>query len=173
VGKITNISNNCLHLIEHFECSGNVNNPKWLNAYLDSAGIYTIGIGTIRYPNGQKVKKGDTCTVQEAYEYLIWELKNTMLQVDALTTDSITQQQFDALVSFTYNVGSGNYSNSTLRRLINENPINYEAIVPQFLKWKYADGIESAGLLRRRKAEAYLYVHNELKYYFTTTDSII
>ncbi|RTL47257.1 MAG: lysozyme [Sphingobacteriales bacterium] len=173
MAKVTNISNNCLRLIEHFECGGNVNQPKWLNAYKDVAGVWTIGIGTIRYPNGKRVKQGDTCTVQEAYEWLMWELKETMLMVDALTTDTINQQQFDALVSFTYNVGSGNYSNSTLRKLINNNPNDYTNIVPQFLKWKYADGVESAGLLRRRKAEAYLYVHGELKFYYSLNDTII
>jgi len=181
--KITSISSNCLKLIEQFECSGNVDSPKWLNAYQDTGGVWTIGIGTIRYFGGRKVAKGDCITVDKAYELLRFDLKQTVIDIDALTVDSINQNQFDALVSFGYNVGSsqidgpygptGGYKNSTLRRVINQNPNDFEAIIPQFLRWKYDNGVAYNGLLRRRQAEAWLYWKGELKYNFLPTDKII
>jgi len=172
--KITSVSFKAMKLIEHFECSGDVNNPKWLNAYQDTGGIWTIGIGTTRYLGAAKVKKGDKISVEDAYKYLQFDLKQAMLDVDALTTDGITQGQFDALVSFVYNVGSGQqgYKGSTLRRVINDNPNNYAEIVKQFQRWKFDDGKEQPGLLRRRKAEAYLYCHNEIKFYFSNNEKI-
>lgn len=170
--KILSISVNCIKLGEHFECSGNVNNPKFLHAYQDTGKVWTIGIGTIRYPNGQRVKPGDAITVEQAYQFYQNDLSAIIPVVDAFTTDAVSQQQFDALVDFTYNNGIGAYKNSTLRKVINNNPNDYEAIVTQFLRWKYDDGVEQPGLLRRRKAEAYLYCHGELKFYFTNNEQI-
>lgn len=171
---ITEISSNCLKLIEQFECSGNVDSPKWLNAYQDTGGVWTIGIGTIRYFGGTKVKKGDVITVEKAWQLLQFDLQQAMLDIDALTVDAITQNQFDALVSFGYNVGTSQtgYKGSTLRQIINANPNDFQNIIPQFLRWKYDDGKIEPGLLRRRQAEAYLYWKGELKYNFLPTDKI-
>jgi lysozyme len=155
----------------HFECSGKIEN--YLKAYKDSAGIWTIGCGTIVYPDGNKVKEGDVITVDEAFEYLMHDLQHTIANVDALTTDAIEQHQFDALVSFVYNEGIGSYKTSTLRQVINNNCSDYKIIATELLKWKYANHVEQAGLLRRRKAEAMLYVYGELKFYFLNNDNII
>jgi len=173
--KVSTISSSCLKLIEQFECSGNVDSPKWLNAYQDTGGIWTIGIGTIRYFGGQKVQKGDSISVDKAWELLRFDLNGAILDIDALTVDDITQNQFDALVSFGYNVGTNQtgYKGSTLRRKINNNPFDYCAIIPQFLRWKYDDGKAYDGLLRRRQAEAWLYWKGELRYNFLPTDKII
>ena len=67
-----------IELIKHFE-------GIYLNAYLDAAKIPTIGRGTIRYPNGKKVQIGDTCTVEQADEYLIFELREKEKAVNVLT----------------------------------------------------------------------------------------
>lgn len=145
-----------------------------MKAYKDVAGVFTIGAGTTVYPDGTKVKEGDEITVDEAKEYLTHDLQYTITQVDALTTNAIEQHQFDALVSFAYSEGVALYKSSTLRRIINAHCNNYKAIAAEFLKWKYADHhVEMPGILRRRKAEAMLYVYGELKLYFLSNDNII
>ncbi len=153
--KITAISNECLKLIQNYE-------GLKLKAYQDSVGVWTIGIGTTRYPNAVRVKKGDTITKTQARDFLWFDLATFMQNVDTYTTDAITQGQYDALVSFTYNLGVGNFKSSTLLKKININP-NDPSIHDEFLKWKFAGGIELAGLLKRRKAEAYLYTNGKYK----------
>lgn len=172
MSKVITSSDKCLKIIEHFECSGDAS--KYLKAYQDTGDKWTIGIGTIRYMGDAKVQQGDTLeSVRQAYQLLEYDLKHTVLNVDALTTDFIDQHQLDALCSFVYNIGVDAYRKSTIRRLINANPSDYKNIVQQFLRWKYDEGIEEPGLLRRRKCEAYLYVYGELKFYFTQNDTII
>jgi lysozyme len=130
-----------------------------LVAYLDSVGVWTIGWGTIRYPDGRKVKKGDTVTQGQADDYFRYDLKRFELAVDALTTDTIVQRQFDALVSFTYNVGEEGYRGSSVRRLVNANPAD-PTIRERMMLWcrgqldddPYKERIE--GLWNRRHSEA-------------------
>jgi lysozyme len=147
--KITKISNKGIDLIKSFE-------GYYANAYLCPANVPTIGWGTIRYPNGQKVKMGDKCTIEQATAYLINDLKGFESSVDAMCVDSLTQSQFDALVSFTYNLGAGNLKSSTLLKKVNINPLD-TTIKAEFLKWNKAGGKVLAGLTRRREAEANLY----------------
>jgi lysozyme len=158
--KITKVSENCLKLIEHFECGGEI--EKYLEAYKCPAGVWTIGIGTTYYPDGSRVKQGDTCTVAQAYEYLKHELTATELKVDSIATDAVNQAQFDSLVSFAYNVGVGNLKASTLLKKVNRNP-NDPEIEKEFNKWVYAKGVKLQGLIRRRKSESWLYFKNEVK----------
>ena len=171
--KITTISTNCLKLIEQFECSGNVDSPKWLNAYQDTGGVWTIGIGTTIYFGGKKVKKGDVITPEKAYQLLQYDLKHATIEVDAWTRDDISQNQFDALVSFSYNCGTVAYRTSQLRQAIEHSPNDFAAICKQFLRWKYDNGVVEPGLLRRRQAEFWLYWKGELRYNFLPTDKII
>jgi len=147
--KITKISNKGIDLIKSFE-------GYYPNAYLCPANVPTIGWGTIRYPNGQKVKMGDKCTIEQATAYLINDLKGFESSVDAMCVDSLNQSQFDALVSFTYNLGAGNLKSSTLLKKVNINPLD-PTIKAEFLKWNKAGGKVLAGLTRRREAEANLY----------------
>jgi lysozyme len=154
MAKITTISSKGIQLIEQFECSGNVNN--FLKAYKCPAGVWTIGIGTTVYPNGQKVKEGDTCTKEQAYQYLQNDLLFTEKQVDSYTTDAISQNQFDALVSFAYNVGVNGLKTSTLLKKVNANT-NDPTIRDEFMRWVYGGGVVLPGLVNRRKAEANLY----------------
>lgn len=159
---VTNISKNFLDLCLYYECSGDPNNPKWLTAYKDSGGVFTIGGGTIRYPNGNRVKMGDKITKAQMYEYFEYEVREKVAKVNFLTRDDITQQQFDALVDFSYNVGTVGLQKSTLLKTVNDNLTNKE-IVKNFLAWRFDNGKEVAGLTRRRMSDAYMYFTGKVK----------
>lgn len=125
--------------------------------YLCEAGKPTIGYGFTRYPNGQRVTLQDAPITEEWAEVILTKILSTYEdELDALTTDTVNQNQFDALVSFAYNVGITNYRGSTLLKLVNNN-VNDPNIALQFSRWKYADGKPSRVLMRRRKLEAELY----------------
>ena len=160
---ISSISDNCLRLIEVFEASGDVS--QFLTAYKCPAGVWTIGIGTTIYPTGQRVKEGDQCTVQQAYDFLRFDLRNIQQTVDSYTTDAIDQSQFDSLVSFAYNLGTNALKGSTLLAKVNQN-VNDPSIQVEFEKWVNAAGKKLPGLVRRRKAEAWLYFNKSLKFDF-------
>jgi lysozyme len=161
--KIISVSSNCLTLITEFECGGNV--TKYLTAYKCPAGVWTIGIGTTVYPNGQRVKEGDIISEQQAYEFLRFDLSHTQQMVDSYTTDAISQSQFDSLVSFAYNAGLSALKTSTLLKKVNANP-NDPSIKAQFERWVYGGGKVLPGLVRRRKAEAWLYFKGTLRFDF-------
>lgn len=133
-----------------------------LHVYKDSAGIPTIGIGTIRYPNGMYVTMNDPdITFAEAEDYLRYEVKAKEAAVNSMIEGlNINQNQFDAVVSFAYNCGVGALHGSTLLRLIKEN-VNDPGITAAFEMWDKAriDGQLTVveGLLGRRKREASLY----------------
>lgn len=117
---------------------------------------YTIGWGTTVYPSGDEVMLGDTITKEEAEEYLMQDLRRFEIAVDANVQAPLNQNQFDALVSFVYNVGEANFESSTLLRRLNEK--KYEAAAEQFTRWVYAGGRKLKGLIRRRQAEKELFM---------------
>jgi lysozyme len=132
-----------------------------LTAYLCPAGVPTIGYGTIRYSNGEKVKEGDVISSQKALQELTHEINKKAEGVTKLTKSVLlSSNQFDALVSFAYNLGLGALEDSTLLKRVKANP-NDPDIRNQFMKWNKArvNGVlkELAGLTRRRKEEADLY----------------
>jgi len=127
-----------------------------LKAYLCPANVSTIGFGTTRYPNGSKVKIGDEITKDDALKLLKHDVGKFELAVDAMTTDKVNQNQFDALVSFAYNLGGDALKKSTLLKVVNINP-NDLRIKKEFQKWVYADGKKLGGLIKRRQDEANLY----------------
>jgi lysozyme len=132
-----------------------------LHPYLDQAHIPTIGIGTTHYPNGTAVTLQDPpITLEQANEYLEHDSASAAAAVNAYVTSAINQNQFDALMDFTYNEGTGALHGSTLLRLVNENPAD-PAIRPAFMMWNklHHDGqlVVSNDLVGRRKAEADLY----------------
>lgn len=126
-----------------------------LQAYLDAVGIPTIGYGTIRYPNGNKVKMGDTCTEKQANEYLVFKLNQFEMDIKRLVKVPLEQHQFDALVSFVYNLGPTNFGKSTLLKKVNAK--QYSEAAEQFLAWNKAGGKALKGLTRRREAEKELF----------------
>lgn len=124
------------------------------NAYLCPAGVWTIGYGTTRI-NGLKVKPGSTATREMAERYLQADLATFERNVKKLVRVPLNDNQFSALVSFTYNCGVGAFANSTLLRLLNQG--HYNQVRTQLMRWNKAGGRELAGLTRRRKAEADLF----------------
>lgn len=146
-------SENCFKLIKEFE--GLV-----LHAYPDpatKAEPFTIGWGTTIYKDGTKVKLGDTITEQVADDNLEFEVNKKALSVNTLTKEiPLSQNQFDALVSFAYNCGLGNFQKSTLLKKVKVDP-NDPLIGNEFMKWNKANGHEMKGLTRRRQAEVKLY----------------
>ena len=120
-------------------------------AYLCPAVKWTIGYG---HTSG--VKEGDTCTKEQADLFLQEDLQWAEKVVSSQNLD-LNQYQFDALVSFVYNVGSGNFQSSTLLQKIKANPKDYAAIEEEWKKWKHSGGKELEGLVRRRAAEFELY----------------
>jgi lysozyme len=128
-----------------------------LKPYLCPAKIPTIGYGNTYYPNGKKVTLLDKdITKQEAFE-IFKEIANRFgKRVDELVTSNINQNQFNALVSFCYNIGTGNFSSSTLLKKVNKNP-NDLTIKAEFLRWNKAAGKVINGLTNRRIEEADLY----------------
>lgn len=125
-------------------------------SYDDGVGVWTIGYGTIKYPNGVRVKKGDTCTEQQAEDYLRNDLEKFETAINKLVKVPLTQNQFDALASFTYNLGETNLANSTLLRKLNKR--DYQGAADQFLVWNKAGGKVMKGLVRRREAERALFL---------------
>jgi lysozyme len=95
-------------------------------------------------------------TEEQAVELLANMLVSFEKYVDSYCVDTITQNQFDALVSFAYNLGPSNLKSSTLLKKVNANPVD-ESIRLEFMKWVKAGGKTLKGLVRRREAEANLY----------------
>lgn len=125
--------------------------------YKCPAGISTIGYGNTYYPNGNKVKITDPKITREyANEILAHTADEFAADVLKLVKSSISVNQLNALTSFAYNVGVGNFQKSTLLKLVNINP-NDGNIAKEFLKWNKAAGKELKGLTNRRIAESALY----------------
>ena len=129
---------------------------KRLVAYDDGVGVWTIGSGTTIYPNGIKVKKGDVCTESEAKEYMAHDLKKFELAVNSAVTVPLNQNQFDALVSLAYNIGTNAFKNSTLVKKLNAG--DYRGAADQFDVWINAGGKRMQGLVNRRAREKALYL---------------
>ena len=125
-----------------------------LSSYLCSANVWTIGYGTTRI-NGKAVTSGMTCTEQQAEEYLKNDLQVFAKAINRLVKVPLTDNQFSALLSFTYNLGVGALEKSTLLRRLNEG--NYTAARNEFFKWVNAGGKQLPGLVKRRAAEAELF----------------
>ena len=128
----------------------------YLQAYLCPANVWTIGIGTTIYPNGVKVKKGDKCTLEQAHEYLAHDMIEFEKTVNDSVKVSLSQNQFDALVSLAYNIGSTAFKNSTLLKKLNAK--DYQGAADQFLRWNKGGGKVLKGLVRRREAERALFL---------------
>ncbi|MEG9884436.1 MAG: lysozyme [Hyphomicrobiales bacterium] len=124
--------------------------------YRCPAGVWTIGYGSTRTPDGKRVDE-DTPKLdrRQATAWLMTTLKRTESVVDRLIVVPLAENQFGALVSFTYNVGSGNLKASTLRARLNRG--DTQGAAAEFPKWRFAKGQVLAGLVRRRAAERALF----------------
>lgn len=123
-----------------------------LVAYTDIKGIWTIGYGH----TGREVVPGLTITAAQADNLMEMDLQMTEAAVNHQVNVPMTQNQFDALVSFTFNVGSGNFAASTLLRDVNSG--NVTDADQQFVRWDHAGSIEVLALRERRTAEAKMFV---------------
>lgn len=128
-----------------------------LKPYLCPAKIPTIGYGNTYYPNGKRVTLlDDSITKEQAFEMFKIIADRFAKRVDDLVTSKINQNQFNALVSFCYNVGTGNFMKSTLLKKVNADPNDFD-IRLEFAKWNKAGGVKSNGLVNRRSEESALY----------------
>lgn len=148
-----NISMNCLNIIKKWEGFRS-------DAYLDPVKIPTIGYGTIRYPNGQKVRLGDRITEAEAEVYLKFEVDEMIKLLDnTLDGIKLNQNQFDAIVSLCYNIGVGAFQSSTILRKLKEK--DFKAAAAAFELWNKGtvNGVKVvlAGLTNRRRDERALF----------------
>lgn len=140
------LSQRGLDLIKEFE-------GLRLKAYPDIGGVPTIGYGT----TGPDIKLGMEITKAEAEDLLRKDVAAFEAGVSNLVKATINQNEFDALVSFSYNVGLGALKTSTLLRLLN-NGTDRSVIASEFLRWNKVDGKPVEGLTRRRKAEQALFL---------------
>ena len=125
--------------------------------YLCPAGIPTIGYGATYYTNGKKVSLNDRPITKANAEMLLrMHLRHYENAVKRYAREDISQTQFDALTSFTYNLGPGALRRSTLLKKVNRNPSD-KGIAYQFSRWVRANGRVLKGLQKRRKAESNLY----------------
>ena len=129
------------------------------NAYPDpkSGGDpWTVGYGSTKFPSGRPVKQGDKVTPAQAELYLREDVKKFANSVDTLVTAPLKQCQYDALVSFVYNLGATNFRNSTLLKKLNAK--DYKGAADEFLRWVSQGSSVEAGLRRRRTAERSLFL---------------
>jgi len=126
--------------------------------YRDSVGVCTIGYGTTMYPDGTKVRCNDhPLTKHEATEIMRHEIDTIYgAAVNRYVGSNVTQNQFDALVSFAYNLGIGALKRSTL--LKHHNGSNHDRAALEFHKWTHAGGKQLKGLVKRRAEESKLYI---------------
>jgi lysozyme len=148
-GETTNmkISQEGLALIKKFEgCE--------LKAYHCAAGVPTIGYGSTH-----GVTMDMQITQEEADELLMDDVSKFEEAVAKAVKVPLEQNQYDALVSWTFNLGPSNLSSSTMLRVLNEG--NYEEVPAQIKRWNKAGGKVLQGLIRRREAEALLFEGKE------------
>jgi len=141
------ISQEGLSLIKKFEgCE--------LDAYKCAAEVWTIGYGSTK-----GVKEGDTITQEEADKLLLHEMEEYEGYINNIVEVDLKQNEFDALVSWVFNLGPANLKASTLLKVLNAK--DYQGVPEQIKRWNKAGGKVLEGLIRRREAEALLFEGNE------------
>lgn len=157
----------CLDLVRHFEglhdgdlrtiglqpkrCPAGYWTEGWGHAVKDAAGRMLLATA----PYTEALKHSKVATQEDADRLLQQDLEAFGAKVLALVHVRLTQQQFDALVSFTYNVGTGNLQRSTLLRKLNAG--QHAEVAAEFGRWVRAGNQVLRGLVMRRKAEAFLF----------------
>jgi lysozyme len=124
--------------------------------YEDGAKKLTVGYGHMIVP-GDGCIKGSPITMGQATSLLTKDLNTAENCVNQVGTE-LTQNQFDALVSFVYNLGCTAFKNSTMFKLLQEN--NIEAAAQEFPRWDRVAGVPNQGILKRRLAEQVCFQHN-------------
>jgi lysozyme len=143
-------SQNAINLIKQFEgCR--------YNPYRDSVGLWTVGYGHL-IGDGKSLSSGDNriFTQEEIDSFLVNDLTRTETGINMLVRVPITQNQYDALCSFCYNLGIGTFQKSTLLKDINAKL--WDAAANDLLKFHFAGGVSQPGLVKRRQAEHDLFI---------------
>lgn len=159
----TNISENGLSLIKSFE-------GKYYEGYLCPAGVWTIGYGHTGETLGRSSPKGMRISDADIDKLLKEDMARFEKAVLRSVVVPLNQHQFDALVSFAFNVGAGALATSTLLKKLNAG--DYAGAAEQFLVWNKATNPQTkkkvalAGLTRRRQAERHMFLTGELKVQF-------
>ena len=125
-----------------------------LEAYQCSAGVWTIGYG-----HTKGVEAGDEISKEQAEEMLVEELHEYESYVNDFVTAPLSQNQYDAMVSWVYNLGPANLKASTMLKVLNAG--EYEEVPAQMKRWNKAGGKVLEGLIRRREAESLLFLGKE------------
>jgi len=125
-----------------------------LTAYQCSAGVWTIGYG-----HTKGIEEGMEITQQEAEDMLVEELHEYENYINDNVTAPLSQNQFDAMVSWVYNLGPANLKASTLLKVLNAG--DYDGVPAQIKRWNKAGGVTLDGLIRRREAESLLFQNKE------------
>lgn len=138
------VSTTCIRLILRFE--------TWQHkAYDDGFGYVTIGVGNRK----SKPKANTTITSEMVWWLFVEDLKDVQSVIDDEVKVKLNQNEYDALVSFVFNVGSTAFKRSTLLRLLNQN--DRKAAAKQFDRWVMVKGVRSNGLVKRRQNERQLF----------------
>lgn len=140
-----NISENGLNMVKEFE-------GLRLESYQDQGGIWTLGYGT----TGYGIKPGMTCTPERAEEWLRADTYAAEMSVNKMVGVPLKQGQFDALVDFVYNLGSGALAGSELLKKLNAGDM--EGAANEFPRWNHVNKKVVDGLTRRRLAEKKLFM---------------
>ena len=143
-------SQNAIDLIKRFEgCR--------YNPYRDSVGLWTVGYGNL-IGDGKSLPSGDNrvFTQEEIDAFLVNDLTRTESGINMLVRVQLSQNQFDALCSFCYNLGIGTFQKSTLLKDINASM--WDAAANDLLKFHFAGGVSQPGLVKRRQAEHDLFI---------------
>lgn len=122
-----------------------------LKAYDDGVGVWTIGVGHIK-----GVKPGDSITMDQVDEYLREDLQEAEAAVNSSVKVPLNQGQFDALVSFVFNLGAGAFRGSTLLKKLNAK--DYDGAADEILRWNRAGGRVLPGLVKRRISERIMFL---------------
>lgn len=139
-----NPSQSCLNLIKSFE-------GLRTESYQDGGGVWTLGYG---HTSG--IDPNETCTIDQANDWLLEDVQKACDFILNNVDCALTQNELDALTSFVFNVGVGNFIHSTLRMALQKG--DYQGAADQFLRWNHISGKVSDGLSRRREAERALFL---------------
>jgi lysozyme len=149
-------------IIRKFEADDNV--KRYLTSYQDSAGVWTIGWGSIwHYDLKRRVQPGDRITEEKATEWMKKEISSLQNKIKPFIKVPVNSNEEAALISLSYNIGPGAFRDSTLLRLLNTGAPRTQ-VADQFLRWdKITDPVTKQkkslpGLKRRREAEKALFL---------------
>ncbi len=155
-GKNMNISQEGITLIKHYEGCPKDKDGNAVS-YRCAANKATIGYGSLKLIDGSPVQDNMSISMQEAEDLLAHELIEYEGYINDMVNVQLSQNQFDALVSWVFNLGPNNLRSSTLLKVLNSTHVDWADIPYQIQRWNKVNGKVSEGLVKRRKSEALLF----------------